>query len=162
MKATPGWPFAPLLFLICACAAIAAAQDNDPYVIYVTRGNYADVLEDVRQAIISRGLVISTVSNVADMLDRTGKDLGKHKRVYGHGEVQLFCSALLSRQTMESDARNIVFCPYGIAVWTEIDSPGRVFVGFRRADLRGTAATVAALKEVERLLDEIAREATRR
>ena len=80
----------------------------------------------------------------------------------GAGEVLLFCSAVLSRKAMENDTRNIIFCPYGIAVWTEVGVPGKVFVGFRRADPRGSPTAVATLKEIEKLLDDIAREATRR
>jgi hypothetical protein len=45
-------------------------------------------------------------------------------------------------------------------VWTQMDAPGKVFVGFRRADPRGSPAAVATLKEIETLLDAIAREAT--
>lgn len=152
-----------LLFLLLAgCAISPATQDTGPYVIYETRGKYDDVLEDVRQAIIGRGMVIGAVSHVAEMLDRTSKDLGNGKPIYGAGEVQLFCSAVLSRKAMESDARNIIFCPYGIAVWSEIDKPGRVFVGYRRADTRASLPTVAVLKDIEKLLDDIVREATRK
>jgi hypothetical protein len=54
-----------------ACAALAPAQSERPYVVHHKRGSYADVLEDVRQAIIGRGMVIGAVSHVAEMLDRT-------------------------------------------------------------------------------------------
>ena len=150
-----------LLVLLPACATVARGPSESPYVVYETRGKYDDVLEDVRQAIIGRGMVIGAVSHVADMLERTSKDIGNGKSIYGAGEVQLFCSAVLSRKAMENDTRNIIFCPYGIAVWTEMGVPGTVFVGFRRADRRGSPAAVATLKEIEKLLDDIAREATR-
>ena len=150
------------LVLLPACATAPSVSIQDPYVIYEVRGRYDDVLEDVRQAIIARGMVIGAVSHVVEMLERTGKDLGNGKPIYGAGEVQLFCSAVLSRKAMEDDARNIIFCPYGIAVWTKVEAPGMVFVGFRRADPRGSPGAVATLKEIETLLDAIAQEATHR
>jgi uncharacterized protein (DUF302 family) len=141
-------------------AALAHADNaSSPYVIYETKGKYADVLDDLTQAIVNRGLVIGTTSHVQDMLDRTGKDLGGKGRIYENGDVLQFCSAVLSRKTMEADARNIIFCPYGIAVWTEAGKPERVFVGYRRNDGQLSPQSAAALKEVEKLLDDIVREA---
>ena len=149
---------AALLVLgVHACAALAPAQSEPPYVVYHKRGSYADVLEDVRQAIIGRGMVIGAVSHVAEMLDRTGRDLGSGKTIYQDGEVLLFCSAVLSRKAMEEDARNIVFCPYGIAVWTEVGRPGEVAVGYRRADPRSTSSAI--FRDIEKLLADIVREA---
>ena len=142
-------------------ARTTAPAARTAYVVYQINGNYADVLEDLRQAIIGRGMVIGAVSHVVEMLERTGKDLGQGKTIYANGEVELFCSAVLSRKAMEKDVRNIVFCPYGIAVWTELAKPGKVFVGYRRADPRGDAASLLTFREIEKLLDDIAREATR-
>jgi len=62
---------------------------------------------------------------------------------------------------MEADPRNIVFCPYGIAVWTEAGKPERVFVGYRRTQALIAPQSAAPLKEAEQLLDDIVREAIR-
>ena len=77
-------------------AALAHAdKDYSPYVIYETKAKYADVLDELTQAIINRGLVIGTTSHVQDMLDRTAKDLGGKGRIYENGDVLQFCSAVL-------------------------------------------------------------------
>jgi uncharacterized protein (DUF302 family) len=146
--------------LLLAIAATANADNNRaPYVIYETKGQYDDVLDDLNQAIINRGLVVGTTSHVQEMLARTGKDLGGRSPFYDKGDVLQFCSAVLSRKAMEADRRNIIFCPYGIAVWTEAGRPERVFVGYRRTQAPNSPQSAAALKEVEKLLDDIVREA---
>jgi uncharacterized protein (DUF302 family) len=145
---------------LLAVAAIAHADNNPgPYVIYETKGKYADVLDELNQAITNRGLVVGTTSHVQEMLSRTGKDLGGRRPLYDNGDVLQFCSAVLSRKAMEADPRNIIFCPYGIAVWTEAGKAERVFVGYRRTEAPGSPQSAAALKEVEKLLDDIVREA---
>jgi uncharacterized protein (DUF302 family) len=145
---------------LLAVATLAHADNSHaPYVIYETKGKYADVLDELNQAIINRGLVVGTTSHVQEMLARTGKDLGGRSPLYDNGDVLQFCSAVLSRKAMEADPRNIIFCPYGIAVWTEAGKPDRVFVGYRRTQAPSSSQSAAALKEVEKLLDDIVREA---
>jgi len=138
------------------------AADSSPIVRHTVKADYADVIDDLKLAIANRGLVIDHTSHVAKMLDRTGKDLGKSKTMYGEdqGQVLSFCSATVSRATMEADFHNIVFCPYTIAVYTALADPGHVHVAYRRP-LRpdNTPASAAALRDVEKLLDGIVREA---
>jgi hypothetical protein len=71
-----------------------------------------------------------------------------------------FCSATLSRKMMEADPHNIVFCPYVISVYVLPGTPDKTYVSFRKPDLVGSKASRAALQEVEKLLREIAKEAT--
>ena len=56
---------------------------------------------------------------------------------------------------MEADRHNIVFCPYIISVYSLPDEPGKVYLSYRRPELVGNAASKAALKDVEKLLDSI-------
>jgi hypothetical protein len=93
------------------------------------------------------------------MLERTGKDIGKTKKVYGKAETLQFCSADISRRTMEADPGNIVFCPYVIAIYTLASDSKKVHVAFRRPQPVGTAESQASLKAVEDLLDSIVKEA---
>ncbi|MEY4729849.1 MAG: hypothetical protein RL020_1007 [Pseudomonadota bacterium] len=128
---------------------------------YSVQGKYADIHEEIVQAITNRGMVISATSHIADMLDRTGKDVGSDKKIYRHAQVVLFCSAVISRKAMEADAHNTVFCPYGIAVYELESKPGEIFVSYRKApEVNGTQSR-AAMLEVEKLLDGITREAVR-
>jgi uncharacterized protein (DUF302 family) len=150
------------LSLIVSIAVPALAADSGPIVRYSAKGKYGNVRDDVMNAITGRGLVIDNTSHVAVMLDRTGKDLGATKKVYGEdqGQVFSFCSAVVSRRTMEADPHNIAFCPYAIAVYSTASEPDTVYVAYRRPQSPGAdAASTAALREVESLLDGIVREA---
>jgi hypothetical protein len=61
---------------------------------------------------------------------------------------------------MEADASNLSQCPYSIAVYATAAAPDTVVVSYRRPwRPDGSATSKAALKEVEALLDSIAREA---
>jgi uncharacterized protein (DUF302 family) len=147
-----------LALLLSACAT---PRLTESVVRYSVQGKYADVREEIVQAIANRGMVISATSHVADMLDRTGKDVGSDKKIYRHAEVILFCSAVISRKAMEADAHNSVFCPYGIAVYELQNEPGKIFVSYRKAPEVSGEQSRAAMMEVEKLLDSIAREAVK-
>ena len=127
---------------------------------YTKRASYDDVRFDLTNAIISRGLNIEYTGNIGAMLDRTGADVGSDKHLYKSAEFFTFCSAKLSRQMMEADARNIAFCPYVMSIYESVGEPGVVVVGYRRPPESGTSETKAAMAEIDALLDGIAREAT--
>jgi uncharacterized protein (DUF302 family) len=134
--------------------------DPNPIVTYEKRGDYEDVREDLKLAIEGRGLVIDSESLINSMLERTGKDVGSSRKLYGDAQAFVFCSAALSRKTMEADPANIALCPYAIVVYETAATPGTVHVSYKRPwRPDGAAASKAALKEVEALLDGIAREA---
>lgn len=111
------------------CASTASADAS--IVVLTTAGRYDDVRENLVFAIEGRGLVINNVAHVGDMLARTAKDIGKSTRIYDKAEVFEFCSAGVSNAMMEVDPRNIVYCPYTIAVYTLPGQPGRVFLAYR-------------------------------
>lgn len=134
--------------------------DAHPIVTYSKPARFDDVREDLRLAIEDRGLVIDHHSYVNRMLERTGKDVGSSRKLYADAEAFVFCSAALSRKTMEADLANVALCPYSVVVYATADRPGTVHIAYRRpwrAD--GSAASKAALEEVEALLDGIARQA---
>ena len=117
-------------------------------VIHSAKGSYPDVLDEVKLAIEQRGLVVDHASHIGAMLERTGRDVGSARRIYLGAQAFSFCSAALSRKTMEADPANIAFCPYVLVVYETLKAPGTVNVSYRRS-----------LPEVEKLLDAIAREA---
>lgn len=135
--------------------------DPHPVVTYSKQGaRFDDVRDELKLAIESKGLVIDYESFVNRMLERTGKDVGSPRKLYADAQAFVFCSAALSRKTMEADPANMVMCPYGIVVYETVRQPGTVYVAYRRPwRPDGTPASRAALKEVEALLDRIAREA---
>lgn len=124
-----------------------------------TKGEFTDVRDRVVMALENRGLVISYTAKVGDMLERTGRDLGLDRKIYSQAEVLEFCSAALSRDTMEADPRNIVFCPYAIAVYTLPQTPGTVYLSYRIPVAQGSGQSIRALRAVEKLLTDVANEA---
>jgi len=134
--------------------------DPHPIVSYSKRAKFEDVRDDLQAAIEGKGLVIDYHSYVNRMLERTGKDVGSARKLYADAQAFVFCSAVLSRKTMEADSANAALCPYSIMVYATAQDPGTVHVAYRRPwRPDGSAASKAALKEVEALLDGIAREA---
>ena len=134
--------------------------DPNPVVTYSKAGKFEDVRDDLKIAIEGRGLVIDYQSYVNRMLERTGKDVGSARKLYADAQAFVFCSAALSRKTMEADPANAALCPYSVMVYEKAQEPGKVYVSYRRPwRPDGPAASKAALKEVEKLLDGIAREA---
>jgi uncharacterized protein (DUF302 family) len=134
--------------------------DPHPIVTYSKAAKFDDVLEDLKQAIQAKGLVIDYESFVNRMLERTGKDVGSARKLYTDARAFVFCSAALSRKTMEADPANASFCPYSIMVYATAQQPGTVHVSYRRPwRPDGSAASKAALREVEALLEGIARAA---
>jgi uncharacterized protein (DUF302 family) len=154
MQTSQGW-FAAVLLL--AAAAVNAAS---PAVqLRTVKGSYADVRERVVMALENRGLVINYTAKVGDMLERTGRDLGSQRRIYGNAEVFEFCSARLSRDTMEADPHNIAYCPYAIAVYTLPKSPGVVYLSYRPPLPAAGSIPVPSLQAVEKLLSDVVAEA---
>lgn len=134
--------------------------DPHPVVSYSKRARFDEVRDDLKLAIEGKGLVIDYQSFVNRMLERTGQDVGSARKLYADAQAVVFCSAALSRKTMEADPANAALCPYSIMVYATAQDPGTVHVAYRRPwRPDGSAASKAALKEVERLLDAIAREA---
>lgn len=141
--------------LLVSGAAIA----GDEIATHSKPGSFDDVKSALVFAIENRGLVVSTVSQIGEMLERTGRDLGSTEKIYARGEVLEFCSAVLSRRAMEADPHTITFCPYTIAVYVLPGEPGNVYVSYRRPLLPAGHKATQALESVDLLLSEIVQEA---
>ena len=148
------------LFVLFAMLCLPfSAMAAEPYtVVFKTSGKFQDVRDAVAMAIEGKGLKITHSNYIADMLDRTGKDLGATKRVYEFAEQMEFCSATVSRVMMESDPHAIVLCPYSIAVY-KMPKDEHVYVAFRKPPGAKNPALKKALAEVEKLLTEIVKDA---
>jgi len=131
-----------------------------PFKTYTVQAAFGDVTNDVSEAIINQGLVVDFNANVGEMLQRTSKDVGATKQVYKNALMMMFCSAKYTREAVEADSSNIMFCPYSVMVFELADAPGTVHVGYRPPKAGGSLASRKALLRVETLLDTIAREAT--
>jgi uncharacterized protein (DUF302 family) len=151
----PQWVLA--LLLAISPAAWSAAED--PVVRHALAGEFKEVRDAVEMALTGRGLVVSGVSYVGEMLERTGKDLGAARQIYLDAEVIEFCSAVISRNMMEADPHTVVFCPYQIALYVLPEEPDTVYLAYRRPGPGTTEASRRALAEVEALLEGIIEDA---
>jgi hypothetical protein len=148
------------LALLVLSTAVASAEA--PSLLHATRkAAFEHVKEDVVNAVTKRGFVIDYTAHIGAMLDRTAKDVGATRKVYDRAEAIQFCSATLSRKTMEADPANIVFCPYVISIYTLPADPGTVHIAYRRPQVAGPPASRAALKAVDDLLAAIVKEAAK-
>lgn len=148
-----------LVVALLAMTIAAHAAPPSGAKIRSTKGSFEDVKARVLQAIESRGLVLNYTARIGEMLERTGKDLGRTRAIYGNAEIYEFCSAGVSRDMLEADPHNIIFCPYAIAVYTLPKQPGRVFVSYRKPYSLGETVGSMALPKVEKFLEDIVRDA---
>lgn len=125
-----------------------------------TQGEYADVVDYVENSIINKGLTIDYSGEVNRMLDRTGADVGSTKSIYTGAKFFLFCSATLSREMMEADARTMGLCPFSVYVYEAKAEPGVVHVGYRRPGEGANEAANKVLVKIDKLLESIITEAT--
>lgn len=146
------------VFAILVVSGIAAESRSDVR-IYAVKDNFESIKQDVIDAITNRGLVVDYTAHVGAMLARTAKDVGASKTIYSDAQSVQFCSATLSRRTMEADPANIAFCPYVIFVYALPGSPGMTYVGYRPLPRVGSKQSGAAIDAVNALLDGIIREA---
>jgi uncharacterized protein (DUF302 family) len=148
---------------IAAFAALAGTlfAASPEIVVRSTRGGFQEVKERVLFAIENRGLVLNYTARIGAMLERTGKDIGATRRIYGDAEMLEFCSARISRDTMEADPRNIAFCPYAISIYTLPREKDRVYVAYRRVGESGSGQSARSLAAVDKLLADIVAEAIR-
>jgi len=148
---------AALTGLLFIAAAPASASDA---VTYTRKGtSYADVRFELENAIINEGLKVDYVGNIADMLTRTGPDVGSNVPVYRNAEFFTFCSAKLSRAMMEADPANMAQCPYVIFVYQRAATVNEVTIGYRKVREEGRGKR--ALQSINRLLDKIAKAAAK-
>ncbi len=152
-----------LVFLVAAgCAGPAAATREastspETVVIYAVSGDYDDVWDDVKMALGDRGLVISTISHVGEMIARTGKALGRTRPIFARAKVMSFCSAVISRNMLEQNPHLVAYCPYEIAVYSLPGAETTIYLSYRHIDWPDPQDR-PVLDAVEGLLDGIVRD----
>ena len=148
-----------LSVLLLALSLTGPAEAAEAFKTYSAKADYDDVRFELTEAIVSRGLKVDSNGHVADMLKRTGADVGSTKPIYRHGEYFIFCSAKLSREMMEADPALIGLCPFTLFIYETEAEAGKITVGYRRMPKGENDRTSKALTAVENLLDGIARQA---
>ena len=137
------------IFALTIAASPILAADM---ITYDTDQSFDDVTFGLENAILDAGLVIDHVSHTGDMLERTRGDVGSDVTLFLDADIYSFCSAKLSREVMEADPMNLVFCPYDIFVMVRPETPEVTTIGFR-------TFPDGAMKSIEALLDELAKAA---
>lgn len=118
--------------ILYAAAPLIPQHIGEAWVYTITNKTYQQAHEDLVAAIEAEGMVVSDISHVKDMLDRTSSDLGYKDQVYDTGaETLLFCKSDLSQVMMRDNPHNIAFCPYGISIYTLKSEPNKVFMSYK-------------------------------
>lgn len=138
--------------LMAALVLAASPAFAEDVVTYDTDQSFDDVAFGLENAIIDAGLVIDHVSHTGEMLERTRADVGSDVVIFDVADVYSFCSAQLSREVMEVDPMNVMFCPYDIFIMVRHDTPDVTTIGFR-------AYPEGEMQKIQDLLDGLARAA---
>jgi uncharacterized protein (DUF302 family) len=148
------------IIAICAlfCLPLSALAADSYTVVFKTQGDFQYVRDSLESAIEGKGLVINHTNKIAEMLARTGRDLGATRQVYENGEQFEFCSATISRRMMEADPHAMVMCPYIVSVYT-LPGDKNVYIAYRKPFVTGNPALQEAMTEVEKLLTDIIEDA---
>ncbi len=127
---------------------------KEPVVIYSVYADYDEIWKGLETALNERGLTVSSVSHVGEMLERTGRELGRTKKIFGKANVLEFCSAVISRDMMERNPHFLAFCPYQIMVYTLPDDEKKVYLSYRHLIWKDDSGK-DVLDPVEKLVEDL-------
>jgi len=125
------------------------------------KGDFADIKAFLTSAIEEHGLTISHISHVSDMLQRTGEAVGDTTAIYRQAEAVEFCSATLSREMMQANPHNIVFCPFSILIYELANSPGTTYLAYRRPFYHVEGKNESPQHKIDELLSGIIEDASK-
>ncbi len=155
--------------LLALCAFVFAglclagdgrAETAAGYQSYIKTGKFDDVLFELNNAIIDRGLVVDRTGHLQTMLERTSEAVGS-KTPYIEAKYLQFCSARLTHGAVSANPFNIAICPYVVFIFELKSDQGKIHVGYRRPIAGPSKLTRKALAKVEALLDEITKAAVK-
>ena len=149
------------MVLAAATAPAVFAKEANPHV--EKQGAFADVFQDLKDAVINRGYVIDFVGHVDTMLDRTS---GASKSVtetgsrspYLNAKYLQFCSAKLTHEAVSANPYNMVVCPHVLFAFEAKDKPGLIIVGYRRPTPGPSKLSKRAFGKVDDVLMSIIKE----
>jgi len=134
---------------------LAIGSENS-IVINSVEEEFSYILDNVRNAIIERGINIANELHASGMLNRTAPDLGIETNVFLHAVTIEFCSARISHKLVAAHPANMVLCPFTISIYVLSEDPDIVYIAYKPPTASEESAE--ALKEVETLLREIVME----
>ena len=155
--ARPTWKQLLLLTLL-SLTSLATVAKNDPVVTSRIEGDFHDIANNIRTAIIGKGISIAHELPASDMLNRTAHDYGYQTNTYANARTFEFCSARISHKLARQDPDNIILCPFTISVYSLTNEPGIVRVSYRVPVGRPGSETI--IKEVITLISSIIEDAS--
>ncbi|MFZ4807351.1 MAG: DUF302 domain-containing protein [Hyphomicrobiaceae bacterium] len=144
----------------------ARASDDLGFRIYTKAGTFAEVREDLQDAIVKRGFVIDYVGHFNDMLERTAVAAGSvtkdgNKSPYREAQYLQFCPAAITHEEVSASPFAIANCPVAVFVYELKSEPAKVHVGFRLPVGSPSRLVKKINDKLVGLLHDIATEATK-
>lgn len=126
-------------------------------------GAFAEVRDDLKDAIVNRGYVVDYVGQLNKMLERTSEAVGSvtaggAKSPYKDAEYMQFCAAKLTHDAISASPQNIVNCPYIVFVYELNAKPGVIHVGYRKPVAGPSKKSREAVDKIDQLLADIIKE----
>ena len=137
-----------LLALLVLVSSVNLAFAEEWMVRRQVASSFTDTRDAIVMAIENRGIVINYTARIADMLERTGADIGATRKIFDQAETVEFCSAALSRKMMESSPHYIVLCPFIISIYTLPGDTRGTWVAYRKPQGRTARMVEGLLREV--------------
>jgi len=137
-----------LLALLVLVSSVNLAFAEEWMVRRQVASSFTDTRDAIVTAIENRGIVINYTAHIADMLERTGAEIGATKKIFDQAETVEFCSASLSRKMMESSPHYIVLCPFTISIYTLPGDTRGTWVAYRKPQGRATRMFEGLLRDV--------------
>lgn len=153
--------------LIAAAVAFAThALAQSGHRTYTKAGTFEDIVDNLKEAIIKRGLVIDYTGQLNAMLERTAVDTGTvsdagTKSPFRHAQFLQFCPAKLTHEAVAASPLAIANCPVAVYVYELRYEPGKVYVGYRYPVQSPSKRVNQVNQRLTTLLHEIATEATK-
>lgn len=153
-----------LAVVMTATLAMGAMAESMGYAESTKEGAFADVRDDLKNAIVNRGYVVDYVGQFNKMLERTSEVAGSvtetgAKSPYKEAEYLQFCAAKLTHEAISASPLNIVNCPYVVFVYELHSKPGVIHVGYRKPVAGPSKRSRGAIDKIDQLLADIVKEA---
>lgn len=149
-----------LLFVLVPAAARAGEEEGSR--AYTRTAKFADVRDDLKDAIVNRGFIIEHEGRLSAMLERTADVVEGAKSPYRDAEYVQFCPLKLTHEAVRASPLAIANCPVSIFVYEATASPGEITIGYRLPPATTSTALAAVNAKIAALLDELAREAAKK
>jgi len=147
--------FQAFLCTLIICLPVTTFAADEHIISTEVKGNYHDIANSIRSAIIGKGIHIAHELSASDMLNRTGSAYGYKNNTYTDARIFEFCSASLSQKLARQNPDNIVLCPFTISVYTLVDEPDTVHIAYKKPVGKDGSEAI-----VEEVMEEDDRELT--